>query len=70
MSQRFLTLTHLLVRAGGGRGGSGADLRCDAGGKLPVDDEAKRGGGEHGETPGFNRMERADAEVTTSAPFR
>ena len=39
----------MFVRAGGWRGGHGAHLRCDAGGKLPVDDEAKCRGGEHGE---------------------
>lgn len=55
----FLFLTLVFVRAGGWRGGPGAHLRCDAGGKLPVDDEAKCRGGEHGEnwvTPEKTRL--------------
>lgn len=38
----------VLIRAGGWRGGPGADLCRDTGRKLPVDDEAKCRGGEHG----------------------
>lgn len=36
-------------RVGGWRGGTGADVRRDAHRQLPVDGEAERRGGEHGE---------------------
>lgn len=46
---RSLSVICPFVRAGGRRGGSGADLRCNTGGKPPVDNETKCRGGKHGE---------------------
>lgn len=59
-----LKLTCVSARVGGRRGWAGADVRRDAHWQLPVDGEAERRGGEHGENlPTAKSVKRRTAVI-------